>query len=380
LPGAETRARKRPSLTQSNLKPLIIGDLTAPVPIVQGGMGVGISLAGLASAVANEGAIGVIASAGIGMKESDFFSNYLEANIRALRNEIAKARSMTKGIIGLNIMVAFTNFGDLVRTAIEEGIDIIFSGAGLPLNMPKYRIPQTKTKLVPIVSSGRATGLICKHWLAKHDYLPDAFVVEGPKAGGHLGFKKEQLFDPEFSLEKLVLDVLEQANDFATRYGKPIPVIAGGGIYTGADIKKFLDLGAAGVQMGTRFVATHECDADIEFKQLYIDSTPGDIVIIDSPVGMPGRAIRNKYLDDVTSGIKKPIKCPYHCIITCDYKCAPYCIANALMSAQRGNMLNGFAFAGANAYRVKEIVSTKELISSLVAEYNDACQGILKSH
>jgi NAD(P)H-dependent flavin oxidoreductase YrpB (nitropropane dioxygenase family) len=333
-------------------------------------MGVGISLSRLASAVANEGAIGVIASAGIGMKEDDFYSNYLQANTRALRNEIRKARSLTDGILGLNIMVAFTNFGELATTAMEEQIDIIFSGAGLPLQLPRYRPAGSKTKLVPIVSSGRAASLICKHWLAKYDILPDAFVVEGPKAGGHLGFKREQLFDPHYALENLLRDVIKEAGAFAIRYGKKIPVIAAGGIYTGWDIRKFMDMGAAGVQMGTRFVATNECDADIEFKNIYINSKSEDIIIIDSPVGMPGRAIRNKYIDDVSSGIKKPVKCPYHCIITCDIKNAPYCIANALMNAQKGLLKNGFAFAGSNAYLIKKIIPLKELIATLIEEYN----------
>jgi nitronate monooxygenase len=269
-------------------------------------------------------------------------------------------------------MVAFSNFGELATVAMDEGIDIIFSGAGLPLNLPKYRAAGSKTKLVPIVSSGRAARLICKHWLSKYDCLPDAFVVEGPKAGGHLGFKKEQIFDPEFALEKLVRDVIRETTVFATRYNKKIPVIAAGGIYTGADIRKFIDIGAAGVQMGTRFVATNECDADIEFKNMYVNSKSEDIIIIDSPVGMPGRAIRNQYIDDVSSGIKKPIKCPYHCIITCDYKNAPYCIANALINAQRGRLKNGFAFAGANAHMVSKIVSLKELIKTLIFEYNES--------
>jgi NAD(P)H-dependent flavin oxidoreductase YrpB (nitropropane dioxygenase family) len=334
-------------------------------------MGVGISLSGLASAVANEGGIGVIAAAGIGMKESDFYSNYLQANIRALRSEIRKARSRTNGILGLNIMVAFSIFGDLVVTAMEEGIDIIFSGAGLPLHLPKYRAAGPHTKLVPIVSSGRAAGLICRHWVEKYDYPPDAFVVEGPQAGGHLGFKKEQIFDPEYSLEKLVRDVIVETGPFAKRYGKKIPVIAAGGIYSGADIRKFMDLGADGVQMATRFVATDECDADIEFKNMYVNSRQEDIVIIDSPVGMPGRAIRNKYIDDVSSGVKKPIKCPYRCIITCDYKNAPYCIANALMNAQKGRFEHGFAFAGANAHKVNKIVPLKELIRDLIIEFNE---------
>ena len=351
----------------------------APVPIVQGGMGVGVSLSRLAASVANEGGIGVIASAGIGMNEPDFFTNYREANLRALRREIATARTLTKGILGINIMIALSNFAELAQTAMEAGIDIIFSGAGMPLSLPQYRPPNTKTKLVPIVSSGRAAALLCKHWLAKYDYIPDALVVEGPKAGGHLGFKKSQINDPDYKLENLVVDVIIEARKFESLYGKKIPVIAGGGIYNGADIKSFIDLGVDGVQMGTRFVATHECDADIEFKKQYIDARPEDIVIIDSPVGMPGRAIRNKYLDDVTSGIKKPIKCPYHCIKTCDFKCAPYCIANALISAQRGRLIHGFAFAGANAHLVTEIISIKELITSLITEYNNACQDVIKT-
>jgi nitronate monooxygenase len=354
------------------LKPLSIGNKTVSLPIIQGGMGVGISLAGLASAVANEGGIGVIAAAGIGMRETDFYSNYIESNIRALRNEIRKARSMTDGILGLNVMVAVSNYADLVRTAIEEGIDIIFSGAGLPLTLPSFLKPSTKTALVPIVSSARAAGLICKTWLSKYDYLPDAFVVEGPKAGGHLGFKMEQITDPAYALEQLIPAVLAEVASYSKRYRKDIPVIAAGGIYTGGDMWNFMDIGVGGIQMGTRFVATHECDADISFKRMYIDAKAEDVVIIKSPVGMPGRAIRNQYIDDVASGLKKPFKCPYHCIITCDYKNTSYCIAGALISAQKGSLNNGFAFAGANVYRINEIISVKELISIFISEYNQA--------
>ena len=337
-------------------------------------MGVGISLSGLASAVANAGGIGVIAAAGIGMYERDFHTNYLLANTRALRREIRKAKLLTSGILGLNIMVALSNYGELVRVAIEEEIDVIFSGAGLPLTLPQYLDSNTKTKLAPIVSSGRAAGLICKRWLSRYDYLPDAVVVEGPKAGGHLGFTQAQIFDPAFALEKLVPDVVAEVRDLSAQYGKHIPVIAAGGIYDGADIRAIMELGADAVQMGTRFVATHECDADVLFKQAYIDAKPEDIVIINSPVGMPGRAIRNHYLDDVGHGIKKPFNCTYHCILTCDYKNSPYCIAHALTSAKRGRFRNGFAFAGANVYRVSEIVSVKELISSLVAEYEQSAE------
>jgi nitronate monooxygenase len=351
---------------------LRIGDLVAGLPIIQGGMGVGISLSGLSAAVANEGGIGVIATAGIGMLEPDFFSNFVEANLRALRREIRAARAATKGILGVNIMVALSTYAELVTTALEEKIDIIFSGAGLPLNLPGFLTKDSVSKLVPIVSSGRAAALLCKRWTERFDYLPDAIVVEGPRAGGHLGFKTQQISDPAFALEKLIPDVIESVRPFALAAGKTVPVIAAGGIYTGADLLKFIRLGAAGGQMGTRFVTTHECDASLQFKQTYLESKEGDIVIIQSPVGMPGRAIRNAFIDAINMGEKKPFRCPYHCIVTCDYQNSPYCIALALVNAQKGNLKLGFPFAGANAYRTHEIISVKELMRCLMQEYADA--------
>lgn len=359
---------------------LKIGDLEARIPIIQGGMSVGISLSGLASAVANEGGIGVIGTALIGMRELDYKSNYLEANIRGMKKEIKKARQMSNGIIGVNIMVVLTNYADTVRTAIEEQVDIIFAGAGLPLDMPGFLKNDSVTKLVPIVSSGRAARLICKKWLSKYDYLPDAFVVEGPKAGGHIGFKLEQIDNSDFSLENLVPEVIEAVKAFEDEHDKDIPVIAAGGIYTPDDIEKFIKMGAAGVQLGTRFVATHECDADIKFKQAYVDSKEEDMAIIQSPVGLPGRAVNNKFLDDVVQGKKKPFKCPYHCIKTCDYQKSPYCIAFALLNAQRGNMKHGYAFAGKNAYRINKIISVKELIAALLKghELSSIKQPLLK--
>ena len=352
---------------------LKIGDSVAKIPIIQGGMGVGISLSGLASAVAEEGGIGVIATAGIGMNEPDVYSNPRKANIQALKRELRKAREMTKGILGVNVMVALTDFAETVMTSIDEGIDIIFTGAGLPLNLPGYLRNLAATKLVPIVSSPRAARIICKKWLAKFDRLPDAFVVEVPMAGGHLGFKPEQLNDPDFALEKLVPEVIGAVEPFESKHQVDIPVIAAGGIYTGEDICKFLKMGAAAVQMGTRFVATHEFDADILFKQAYIEAKEEDLMVIDSPLGLPGRAVRNEFLEDVGRGKTKPFKCPYQCLTTCNYKETPYCIAFALISAKKGNLKHGFAFAGKNAFRVKEVVSVKDLIRSLLEEYELAC-------
>ncbi len=351
---------------------LKIGDLVAKIPIIQGGMGVGISLSGLASAVANEGGIGVIAGAMIGMGEPDIGSNYREANIRALQRELRRARELTSGILGVNIMVALTNFSDLVKTSIKEGADIIFSGAGLPLDLPSYIKDGAKTKLVPIVSSARAATIICKKWLSRFNYLPDAFVVEGPKAGGHLGFKPEEIDNPQFALEEIVPQVIEAVREFEAKAERPIPVIAAGGIYDGADIHKFLKMGAAGVQMGTRFVATHECDADLKFKETYINAKEEDIQIIQSPVGLPGRAIVGSFLEDVRKGLKKPFKCPFHCVSSCDHTKSPYCIALALVNAKKGLLKHGFAFAGENAYRVNAIVSVKELIESLRKGYVEA--------
>jgi nitronate monooxygenase len=351
-------------------KSLTIGDLTARLPIIQGGMGIGVSLSRLASAVANEGGIGVISAAAIGMMEPDFSTNYLEANIRALKQEIRKARELTKGILGVNIMVAMSNFADMAIAAIEEGIDIIFSGAGLPLNLPAFLKESRHTKLVPIVSSARAAGLIAKRWVEKYNYTPDAIVVEGPMAGGHLGFKSEHITDPDYKLEKLVTEVINEVKYIEDKTARSIPVIAAGGIYTGEDIYKFIQLGASGVQMATRFVTTEECDASIEFKNAYIECKKEDIGIIKSPVGMPGRAIINEFINDVNSGNKKPYKCPYHCIVTCNYESSPYCIAFSLINAKKGRMKHGFAFAGENAYRAEKIVSVKELVNSLIEEYD----------
>ena len=352
------------------MKELKIGNLVAKVPIVQGGMGVGISLSGLASAVANAGGVGVISAAGLGLIYNDISKNFNDACIHGLKQELRKAREATKGIIGVNIMVALSNFADMVRTSIEEKADIIFAGAGLPLNLPSFLKPDSVTKLVPIVSSARALKLICRRWIGEYGYTPDAVVVEGPKAGGHLGYSHEQINDNNFSLESIVPEVVTAAREIGEQQGKYIPVIAGGGIYTGEDIYNITSLGADGVQMGTRFVTTDECDASNEFKQSYIDARKEDIEIIQSPVGMPGRAIHNNFLQKVKEGLKQPKACPFNCIKTCDVTHSPYCIMLALYNAYKGKMENGYAFCGSNAWRTDKIVSVKELISDLKQEFS----------
>ncbi|MHC4426889.1 MAG: NAD(P)H-dependent flavin oxidoreductase [Planctomycetota bacterium] len=352
---------------------LRIGALEAGMPIVQGAMGVGISLSDLASAVANAGGIGVIATPGIGQFEPDYDRNPRDANKRALQREIRKAKAKTNGLIGVNVMVALSNFDDLVQCSVDEGVNILFLGAGLPLGLPETlppdRLSEIATKFAPIVSSARAAKIVFRAWQKRYNHVPDAVVVEGPLAGGHLGFRKEQIDDPDYALEKILPEVIAVVKPFEEQFNRSIPVIAAGGIYTGADIHRFMELGAQGVQMGTRFVATHECDASMEFKEAYLNCKKEDIVIIDSPVGLPGRAIRGEFLERVSSGVKETFKCSWKCLRSCNFRDVPYCIALALTNAKKGNLEEGFAFAGANAYRVDKIVSVKELIGMLVEEY-----------
>ncbi len=360
---------------------LRIGDLTVDIPIIQGGMAVGISLAGLASAVASIGGVGIIGTAGIGMMEPDFDSHYRKANQRALRKELKKAREATDGIIGVNIMVALTDFVEMLNIAIEERVDLVLMGAGLPLKGMESLIPiypgEKKPKVVPIVSSARAAKLIFTHWQKSYNHIPDAVVLEGPLAGGHLGFKREQIYNPDFTIEKMLPETISILKPFEEKFEKNVPVIVAGGIYAGGDIFHFLQLGAQGVQMATRFVATEECDASEEFKQTYINCKKEDMIIIDSPVGLPGRAIRNEFLEDVFQGKRKPFKCSWKCLKTCDFKAAPYCIASALTHAQRGDFKGGFAFAGANAYRIEKIITVKELMVTLKSEYLQMANNIV---
>jgi len=311
-------------------------------------------------------------SAGLGLLYRDFSENFLEASILGLKEEIRKAREKTRGIIGVNVMVAMTNFVDMIKTSISEKVDIIIAGAGLPLDLPSFLKKDSITKLIPIVSSARAARIICEKWKTNYDYLPDAVIVEGPKAGGHLGFKEEQIEDKDYTLEKLVPEIAGELKMFEEKYNKTIPLIAAGGIYTGEDIKNILELGASGVQMGTRFVTTHECDASPGFKQAYINASEKDIEIIRSPVGMPGRAIFSEFIRKVKEGKKQPLKCPFKCIRTCDISKSPYCIIIALINALKGNFKNGFAFAGSNAFRATKITSVKEIFQSLIKEYQES--------
>ena len=347
-----------------------IGNLKLSVPIVQGGMGVGISLNGLAAAVANEGGVGVISCAGLGLLYKQMSRDFAEASILGLKEELRLAKEKAKGVIGVNIMVALTNFSDMVKTAIASKADVIFSGAGLPLDLPSFLTKDSQTKLVPIVSSARAALIICEKWIKNYNYIPDAIVLEGPKAGGHLGYKEDQIEDQNYSLEQLLPELVQTIKVVEEKNNCNIPIIAGGGIYDGEGMKRILDMGASAVQMGSIFVTTEECDASPAFKEAYIKATEKDVEIIKSPVGMPGRAIFSQFIQSVKEGREKPNGCPYHCIRTCDYTKSPYCIIKALYNAYKGNFSKGYAFAGSNAFKADKILTVKETIRNLMDGFN----------
>lgn len=346
------------------LPALHIGDLVARVPIIQGAMGIGVSRACLAAAVANQGGVGILSGVQMGFMEPDFKKNTLQANIRAMIAEIRKARKLApKGIIGINFLVAMNHYKEIVKAAVEEGIDLIVSGAGLPTDLPQL-VEGSDTKIAPIVSSGKAAGIISKLWERHFKKAPDLVIVEGPEAGGHLGFSPETLGGDKPALSGIVREVIEAVAPFAQRAEKQIPVVAAGGVFTGEDIAGCMAAGAAGVQMATRFVATEECDADARFKQAYIDARKEDIVIIESPVGMPGRALNNKFMQNQAKK-GNPINGCYLCLKGCNPGVAPYCISDALINAVQGGVDDGVVFVGSNAWRVDKITTVKALMDEL---------------
>lgn len=347
------------------LPSLRIGHLEINPPIILGGMGVRSSDHSLVSAVANCGMAGTIASVGL-VRGKCRGEAYVKQSNAGLVEEIHKSRELSNGIIGVNVMVALTNYDELVKTAVAEKVDYITSGAGLPLGLPAL----AKDKgicLIPIVSSARAAELVFSRWVGRDNCVPDAVIVEGAHAGGHLGFSMEEVQAwGEGSLEKIVSEVIDVARKYEEKTGKHIPVIAAGGIYDGKDIVRFLNLGAEGVQMATRFLATDECSLPANCKQMIVDAQKEDMAIIKSPVGLPGRGLRNQLINSALNGEKLPISCPYHCLRTCNPAEAAFCIAAALVGAHDGDDQFGLIMAGHNAYRIKEIVPVKSLVDELV--------------
>ena len=344
---------------------LKIRNIEVPVPVIQGGMGVRVSANSLASAVSNHGGIGTIASVGLGNPEL-YAKDYVKGSSDSLALEIRSAKAKTSGPVAVNVMVALSNYEPLVRTAVDEGADIIVSGAGLPLSLPHY-VGDSDIALVPIVSSGRAANMIFRSWTRKTSRVPDAFVVEGPLAGGHLGFSCEaDIASSENRVERVVADVVRVVEQFAADTSTdPVPVIAAGGIFQRSDVDRMIEAGASGVQVATPFVCTAECAVDDAFKRVYIEATESDVVLFMSPAGMLARAIKTPLLEKVLDGEKIKFPCMYKCLRTCAGLKAPFCIARALIYARNGNIEEGLVFAGSNVDRITETTTVKAVFDKL---------------
>ena len=372
----------------NEIKPLVIGDLTVDKPVIQGGMGVGISLHRLAGAVAKAGGVGLISAAQIGFTEPDFAEHPEEANARAIHKELKLAREIAPdGVIGFNIMVATRHYDRWVKEAVKAGADIIVSGAGRPVALPEHvkeayeemgGEPERRVKLAPIVSTAKSANVICRLWDRKYHMAPDLVVIEGPLAGGHLGFSLEQLSqygadtkDVPATYDRAAYDeeikaILKVVKGFGDKYGVKVPVVVAGGVYTHEDLLHQLELGADGVQVATRFVTTEECDAPLAYKEAYIQAKKEDIVIIKSPVGMPGRAIYNPFMAQVAAGNRPPIPKCYRCLEHCDIAKIPYCITQALVNAAEGDEDHALLFCGSNAYRAEGISTVAAVMDALI--------------
>ena len=377
------------------LKPLKIGRLTARKPVIQGGMGVGISLSSLAGAVAKAGGVGIISTAQIGFRDPDFMKNPMAANLKAIHTELKKARKIApEGVLGFNIMVATKEYAQYVKEAVKAGADVIISGAGLPVDLPKFvaeaeaelkdaaqaAVQGRRTMIAPIVSSIKSALVICRMWDRKYKTAPDFVVIEGPCDVGHLGFSREQLSEygadtedvahtyKEEAYDQEIRGILETVREFAKKYQKEIPVIAAGGVFDHEDVRHQMSLGVDGVQVATRFVTTEECDAPLAYKEAYIRAEQEDIVIVKSPVGMPGRAIRNAFLEKVSRAPLKVERC-FRCLEHCNPASTPYCITKALINAAEGRLEDALLFCGSNAYRCRKIETVPEVME-------DLCKGL----
>lgn len=348
-----------------------LGNRELALPLVQGGMGVGVSMGGLAGAVAAQGAMGTLSTADAGWNEPDFAAHPQQANLRALRREVQRAKRLAAGagLVAVNAMVATRQYADSVRTALEAGADAIVSGAGLPLELPALA-EGFEALLAPIVSGPRAAQLICRTWAKRYGRVPDFVVLEGCQAGGHLGFEEADLLSGRCTpLSRLIPEVLAALRPFEEKFGRAIPLFCAGGVATGAEMARCTRLGAAGAQLATRFIATEECDAGQGYKDVLLAARPEDLRIIHSPVGMPGRAVNSPLVQRLAAGMRQP---PAHCsgcIKSCRPAETPFCITHALIEAVKGNWEEGLFFSGSRVDLVDRMRTVPDLIDELMKEW-----------
>lgn len=348
-----------------------LGNRELALPLIQGGMGVGVSMGGLAGAVAAQGAMGTLSTADAGWNEPDFAAHPQQANLRALRREVQRAKRLAAGagLVAVNAMVATRQYADSVRTALEAGADAIVSGAGLPLELPALA-DGFEALLAPIVSGPRAAQLICRTWAKRYGRVPDFVVLEGCQAGGHLGFEEADLLSGRCTpLSRLIPEVLAALRPFEEKFGRAIPLFCAGGVATGAEMARCTRLGAAGAQLATRFIATEECDAGQGYKDVLLAARPEDLRIIHSPVGMPGRAVNSPLVQRLAAGMRQP---PAHCsgcIKSCRPAETPFCITHALIEAVKGNWEEGLFFSGSRVDLVDRMRTVPDLIDELMKEW-----------
>ncbi|MCD8149794.1 MAG: nitronate monooxygenase [Clostridiales bacterium] len=348
------------------MKPVKLRGKKLSLPIIQGGMGIGISRCRLAGSVAKEGGMGVISTAQVGYDDPDFKKDPEAANLRALPEQIKKAKEISggRGLVGVNVMVVTRLYADYIRTVCEAGVDAIISGAGLPTNLPEY-VEGYDVAIAPIVSSEKSAKVILKFWDRKYHRTADFLVIEGPRAGGHLGFSREQLDDMEnLDYDGEIRKIIAVKKEYEEKYGVTMPVFVAGGMFTPEDVRHALELGADGIQAASRFVATEECDACDAFKEAYLHAKPEDAVIIKSPVGMPGRALKNAFIDKMNANPGKVTYC-FNCMKGCNPATAPYCISLALINAVVGNLDEGVIFCGSRVGEINEMTTVPELIKEL---------------
>lgn len=348
------------------LTPVAIGDLSLEIPIIQGGMGIGVSLSRLAGSVAKNGGMGIISCAQIGFNHPLFERSPYKANMKAIEEQYKVAKSIAKdGIVGFNIMCATFKYEKYVKRCVEVGADVIISGAGLPIHLPEL-VAGSKTKIAPIVSSEKAAKVLLRTWAKRYNRTADFLVIEGPEAGGHLGFKYDGI---ETAIEKMdneVKKIVAVTKEYSEKFECEIPVFFAGGVYDRSDIDHYLSLGCAGVQMATRFVVTEECDAPKAYKERYLNARKEDIKIIKSPVGMPGRAIENEFTETIKTK-QIPIEKCRSCLSFdhCDRKTIPYCITEMLLNSVTKNPDCGLVFAGSNVFKINEMTTVPNLMKEL---------------
>jgi nitronate monooxygenase len=358
------------------VKSFKIGKHIIRIPIVQGGMGVGISWDNLAGTVSKEGGLGVISAVGTGYYGTRFVNKQVKGRPFEAENfysrdalfEIFKnARKICANApIAANVLYAINDYGRVVVDACEAGANAIITGAGLPTNMPEFTKNFPDVALIPIVSSAKALRVIIKRW-ERYKKTVDAVIVEGPKSGGHQGFKYEDCFKDEFQLENIVPPIIDEVKKYA---GANIPVIAAGGIWDKSDIGEYLNMGCSGVQMGTRFIGTHECDASAVFKKVILDAKEEDIKLEKSPVGYPARAVTTKLIQKIHDEKQKTkIACVSNCVAPCnrgeEANKVGYCIADSLGDSCNGDLEKGLFFSGSNGYKLDKLISVKELMKEL---------------